>query len=66
MKIYIKSSLSDQLSYAREYLIEDLYDHYKNKSDMSLLEIRDELAKKYNSQVVDNVCWMLDVYDGRK
>lgn len=66
MKIYIKSSLSDQLSYAREYLIEDLYDQYKNKANMSLLQVRNELAKKYSPQVVDNVCWMLDVYDGRK
>lgn len=66
MKMYIKSSLSEQQMYGRWNVEQDLYETYKNKPDMSLKQIWNEIARKYSSDTADGVCWMLDVYDERK
>lgn len=65
MKRYIRSSLSEQQMYSRWNTEQDLYEVYRNKPDMSLKQVWNEIARKYSSRTADSVCWMLDVYDGR-
>ena len=66
MKRYVSSSLSEQQMYSRWNAEQSIYKVYKDKPDIPLNQVWCEIAKKYSPHTADSVCWMLDVYDGRK